>query len=547
MLNQFTLPHVETFFGDMTSDPWQSTGDVAQVHFDLARSAVVVQFAPDTAGVTRVLLLEIPHPQVVRLRFDPRHRTADDYPEDNSRTIVMDSMAALRSRLQTPVVTLRPVTEDGVVTADEVLINDSGGESHLRLVIFRRPFRTDIYRPDGAGGWFRVLEDARPSISFRPAIDYTVDGGPTLREYQVIKRYHKPVTAQYLGFGEKVGYGLGKNGRQLTYINFDNWAHNKWYGAIDTSGFAQPSEDREPLYNANLFFLEYNGSAARRSVFGLLADSTGPAYVDIAASVSGIVKIGTLYDNLDLFFYFGEDTKQVLGLLTEFIGTSRLKPRHVLGYHQGCYGYEKRSDIECVAQKYRDYRIPVDGLHIDIDIQHGYRTFTVDEDRFPDIQAMFARLRAKGFKCSTNITPIISDEGGGYHVYNDGRDRGFFIGDERSTVLNPTPPGAEMYRGGVHYGADRHTRGVYADLGRRDVRKWWGSQYSNLFASGLEMVWQDMTTPDMEDNPSFADWKSFPLNLLITNDSRKMYAEEDSETREPIAARTPVPGAEPTI
>jgi alpha-glucosidase len=438
------------------------------------------------------------------------------------------------------VVTLRQWTEDGVVTADEVLINDFGGEPHLRLVIYRQPFRTDIYRPDEVGGWFRVFEDVQPSISFRPAIDYTINAGPAIREYQVIKQYRKPASAQYLGFGEKVGYGLGKNGRQLTYINFDNWAHNKWYGAIDANGFAQPSEDREPLYNANLFFLEYNGFPARRSVIGLLADSTGPAYVDIAASLSGIVKIGTLYDNLDLFFYFGEDTKQVLGLLTEFIGTARLKPRYVLGYHQGCYGYEKRSDIEQVAQKYRDYRIPVDGMHIDVDIQHRYRTFTVDEDRFPNIRAMFGYLRAKGFKCSTNITPIISDEGEGYHVYNEGRDNGFFIRDERSTGRNPALPGAGMYRGGVHYGADRHTRGVYADLGRRDVRNWWGNQYADLFASGLEMVWQDMTTPDMEDNPSFADWKSFPLNLLITNDSRKMYAEEDSGAREGITARTPV-------
>jgi alpha-glucosidase len=99
------------------------------------------------------------------------------------------------------------------------------------------------------------------------------------------------------------------------------------------------------------------------------------------------------------------------------VGRSRLKPRFVLGYHQGCYGYETRSDCEWVTRKYREHKIPFDGLHIDVDIQHEYETFTIDEGKFPNPKEFFSGLRAQGVKCSTNITPIISNRNPNYKTY----------------------------------------------------------------------------------------------------------------------------------
>ena len=36
------------------------------------------------------------------------------------------------------------------------------------------------------------------------------------------------------------------------------------------------------------------------------------------------------------------------------------------------------------AASYRAARIPIDGLHIDVDFQNNYRTFTHSEKKFPD-------------------------------------------------------------------------------------------------------------------------------------------------------------------
>jgi hypothetical protein len=74
------------------------------------------------------------------------------------------------------------------------------------------------------------------------------------------------------------------------------------------------------------------------------------------------------------------------------------------------------------------------------------------------------------------------------------------------------------YHGGVSYGPSLGTvskpstcihcdqvlkytlqPGFYPDLNRKAAREVWGQQYQDLFSSGLEFVWQDMTTPAVAD------------------------------------------------
>src|SRR5262245_36705193 len=123
MLTQFTLPHVETYFGGLIPDPWQTVGDVASVTINIARSSVVVALVP-VAGFARIILVELPHAQVVRLRFDPQNQSEADYPEENSRTIVMDTMSELRNGLGRPTLGHQQITAGGVVTGDEVIVSD---------------------------------------------------------------------------------------------------------------------------------------------------------------------------------------------------------------------------------------------------------------------------------------------------------------------------------------------------------------------------------------------------------------------------------------
>ncbi|KAK1480261.1 hypothetical protein CTAM01_14470 [Colletotrichum tamarilloi] len=47
-------------------------------------------------------------------------------------------------------------------------------------------------------------------------------------------------------------------------------------------------------------------------------------------------------------------------------------------------------------------------MHLDVDFQDRYRTFTASESKFGNISDFLNGLRQKGVKCCTNITPILS-------------------------------------------------------------------------------------------------------------------------------------------
>ena len=90
-----------------------------------------------------------------------------------------------------------------------------------------------------------------------------------------------------------------------------------------------------------------------------------------------------------------------------------------------------------LCPQYRQWMIPCDGLHVDVDLQDNYRTFTHSKQKFPNPKEMFDTLHDWGYKCSTNITPIIScnvDENGDvspYKALDSGKTLDVFVKNKR--------------------------------------------------------------------------------------------------------------------
>ena len=180
-----------------------------------------------------------------------------------------------------------------------------------------------------------------------------------------------------------------------------------------------------------------------------------------------------------------------------------MPPKYAFGFHQGCYGYYDRGRVESVARAYREARIPIDGLHIDIDLQNNYRVFTHSEMKFPRAAEMIAGLHANGFKCSTVVTPLLThnplDERGEMAPFPQ-RQEILDLGGLLYDVRAGQEPGVGLFAANVSYGANRGVNpylypplvpnrdGVtplgaginYPDLGRPDVQAAWGRQYAHL-------------------------------------------------------------------
>jgi alpha-glucosidase len=528
----FKFLKVEEYFGRYRD--WDMLGDVHGHSFDAGKRTLVLDFVKSD-GNPCSMLLQFPTSGIIRFRFNPG-KTGGQYSDQNSRSVVQNTFKELTDILDNRVdqfFQIQSVKDnaDGIelYTSGNSQGSDLQVKKDIKVAVTYKPFAITISMVV-SNEEFVLWQTAETPIY------YTQNGDD---DYAVIQTVKKPATAEYIGFGEQGGQSLCKNTAQLNYFNFDNMRYRQVYNR-------GPLDPREPLYHSDPFFMEFNGVPEYNTVNGIFIDNVGQVFLDIGYLNSGRYMFGTRFGDMDYFFFAGHDAKDVLGGFTSLVGKSRLKPRYCLGYHQGCYGYDSRDKVEWAAQKYREYQIPLDGLHIDVDIQNSYKTFTIDTGKFPNPKEMFSYLRGLGIKCSTNITPIISSKNADdYQSYTQAKAMGYFVVDKRCDPSNPESKRYQLYGGGnqyqpnqndwvegfnsgepfigeVYYGNDATgnelgTPGHYADLGRREVRDWWGTQYQYLFDMGLEIVWQDMTTPAIRDFRG--DMKGFPFRLYVTDDS----------------------------
>ena len=436
---------------------------------------------------------------------------------------------------------LSPATEMGSIEASDIKVEEQGGflrigTNKTEIRVNLRKYALSVYR-DGQ------LIHAEPG-------DYNLvyvkrdDGGEAIAQFKMA-----PTIAQYFGFGEKAGATLDKRrvpkqhfygqyvggdekiGAAMTFFNYDNFGYTAPDLAPD--GEVQgPLNPNIPLYQSSPFFIEHNpepiGAFTGPSYAnGFLIDNTSQTFVNFRQEDQ--YYFGVLHGELDYYFLAGKNVAEVLNEFTQLTGRTKLKPKYVFGYHQGGFGpnYNTKWNLLEVALKYRQWKIPIDGLHVDVDLQDNYRTFTHSKKKFPDPKEMFDALHDWGYKCSSNITPIVScntDENGEYSPYkalDTGKASGIF-------VMNTREDGSgthDEFIGNVNYGRGHLTWGHYPDLGRLDAQKWWGEQYRDLLDWGVDFVWQDMTTPAMKASVHQPDCPllSFPMDIMISDTEKTRF------------------------
>jgi len=491
------------------ADPWVPVGRIGSVREEHGEFLLALRDAPLTI---RLCVLSS---TCLRVRFNPR-------PEANITTETSHVVVDRR---------LGPVAVQVVENSPQRLLVDAGA---MRFEVDLRSYALRVYR--GA----QLICGDRPGrgLVYRPG------------QHGIANFKTRPTSAVYCGFGEKAGARLLKNGSGMTNFNFDNFIYAR--APIPPGGEGGPLNAAEPLYASIPLLIEINRApggayAGPPYCYGLFLDNVSQSFFDIgdgtSADGSDRYIFGALFGELDYYVFVGDRVSDVLRQFTSLTGRSAMPPRYVFGFHQGCYGYYDRARLESVAQAYREARIPLDGLHIDIDFQDNYRVFTHSEMKFADAAGMMERLHAAGFKCSTVVTPLVTDnpldERGEMTPFAQRRElleAGCLLHDIRAGG----EPGAGLFSALVSYGADRgfnphpypplvpNRDGVtplgarmnYPDIGRPEVQAVWGRQYAHLIAElGIDMIWQDMMCPAAAVSADTPDG-TLPLDLM-THDGRK--------------------------
>lgn len=214
-------------------------------------------------------------------------------------------------------------------------------------------------------------------------------------------------------------------------------------------------------------------------------------------------KLDSSFDGGMLRYYiiFGP-LNTIFEQLSELVGRPYLPPRWVLGYHQSRWGYQSEADIREVVKGFEDHDLPISAIHLDIDYMDGFRVFTIDPDRFPDIKTFTTELDEKGIKVVATINPAVKHDNN-YTVHSDGLSKDIFC---------KLPNGETM--GGVSWPG----WSVFPDFSNPEVRKWWSERYQFLLDAGISGIWHDMNEPS-----SFSAWGdiTFPSSTRHNMDGQE--------------------------
>lgn len=176
---------------------------------------------------------------------------------------------------------------------------------------------------------------------------------------------------------------------------------------------------------------------------------------------------------------------EVVGLYTSMTGTTPLYQRWIYGSHQSRWGYYTQDEVLDIADKFRELDIPCDVIHMDIDYMNGYRVFTFDDKKFPDVKGLSEKLADRGVKLISIIDPgVKKDED--YFMYKEGMEMDAFAHDTDGSVYeNAVWPGTS----------------VFPDFTKQSVRSWWGDKTKILLEHGISGIWNDMNEPASFNGP----------------------------------------------
>lgn len=283
-------------------------------------------------------------------------------------------------------------------------------------------------------------------------------------------------------------YGLGERAAPL---NRRGRSYKMWN--TDPGGSYGP--DKDPLYICIPAYMSLHSGGSSlvfyENTFKSTFDIGLPFREEGQNSNHDLIEIHFEDGQLRYYFMPGPPSR-ALARFTELTGRPPLPPTWALGYHQCRWGYKNEADVLEVMQGFAAHDMPLSAIHLDIDYMDGFRVFTVDKERFPDLKRLATILEERSIKLVAILDPGVKVDPG-YHVYREGLEANAFSCLQSGRVL----------QGRVWPG-----HSVYPDFTDPHTRRWWGNYYPSLLDQGIAGIWHDMNEPT-----SFTAWGDITLPL----------------------------------
>lgn len=332
-----------------------------------------------------------------------------------------------------------------------------------KVIVQKKPFSFMVKQDEQI-----VFQTAEPAVSY------------TREKHLYFTMMKNPQAAVY-GFGEKTGF-INKNGSKISNWNTDVYApHNK---------------DTVELYQSIPLVLVHDASQSK----GVFFDNSYRTEFDMQ-TYHDKIQIMAEGGQVNAYVLIESGLKEIIASYTNLTGKTPLPPKWALGYHQSRYSYTSQEEVKQVVQQFKDRRIPLDCVFLDIHYMDEYRVFTFDEDKFPTYKDLIRELNREHVDVVPIVDPGVKKDVD-YHVYREGMEKDYF---------------SKYLEGKIYYGEVWPGASAFPDFFNSAVQNWWGELHRFYTELGIRGIWNDMNEPSV-----FNESKTMDLNVIHNLDGKKI-------------------------
>jgi alpha-glucosidase len=291
----------------------------------------------------------------------------------------------------------------------------------------------------------------------------------------------------FYGFGEKSGY-LNKKNRRMRMHN------------VDTIGY--DSEHTDPLYKHIPFYIKLNSK--NKTASGMFYHNAYDSVFDMGCERSGYWNKYSYFcadgGELDVFFIYGPEIKDVIRNYTDLTGKTILPPKYSLGYMGSTMYYtELDSDSDQAILQFLDKcaeeGIPCDGFFL----SSGYTTgqdgkryvFNWNRDRFHDPKQFVNQMEQKGASPAPNIKPGMLTS---HPLYKEFDEAHAYIQDETGEKSV-----TDRYWGGP---------ASFVDFTNPKGRELWKKHLKeSIISLGITSIWNDNNEYEINNSKAICDFE----------------------------------------
>lgn len=216
----------------------------------------------------------------------------------------------------------------------------------------------------------------------------------------------------------------------------------------------------------------------------LLFDNSAKGEADLGATSADMMQFSAEGGRSSYVVVAGDTYPALINNYTALTGRQPLPARWTLGNYASRFGYRSEAEARSVVQKFRDLKLPLDALVLDLywfgpDIKGHMGNLAWDKTAFPNPENMLSDLSADGVNTILVTEPFVltsskrwqeAVDAGAIAPGLDGKPKTFDFYFGNTGLIDMFKPEAQQWFWQIYKGlAEQGVAGVWGDLGEPEV------------------------------------------------------------------------------